>query len=190
MDTSLAVGSKELLLEEEKRLVERARAGERQAVAAIYQEHFDRVYRYIALRVGDRMEAEDLTQQVFLKAMESLASFRWRGSPLIAWLFRIAHNVVINHLRRAAKREASPLDEQMVAAVDRPEAVVELKLTLEQLNRAMEQLTELQRQVIALRFAGGLSLAETARAMDKKEGAIKALQHSALNALRRTLKVE
>ena len=171
----------------EESLVRRAQQRDTTAFGAIYEEYFDRVYRYILVRVGTRADAEDLTEQVFLKALESIGSFTWRGAPFGAWLFRIAQNLVIDFQRRKARRQTTPLEDWESVATDDPERDVELKMDLEELVAAVGKLTEAQRQVVALRFAGGLSIAETAGVVGKSEGAIKALQHSALASLRRIL---
>ncbi len=174
-------------MQNEESLVQRAQRGDQDAIARLYEGYFDRIYRYIALRVGSREDAEDITEQVFLRVLESIGSFKWRGIPFAAWLFRIAHNQVIDHLRKTAKGEGLPLDESKASAAMEAELLVEQKLDIEQLLVAVKHLTEAQQEVISLRFAAGLSIAETARAMGRSEGAIKALQHSALVALRKRL---
>ena len=95
----------------EEDLVRRAQNRDQEAFAQLYEEHFDRIYRYLALRIGNEMEAEDLTQQVFLNALQSINSFRWKGVPFSAWLYRIAHNQAVDHLRKKKKRTDVPLDE-------------------------------------------------------------------------------
>ncbi|MDY6907557.1 MAG: sigma-70 family RNA polymerase sigma factor [Chloroflexota bacterium] len=174
-------------MQDEKGLVEGAKRGDPQAFARLYEEYFDRIYRYVAVRVGGGAVAEDITEEVFLKMIESIASFRWRGVPFSAWLFRIAHNQVVDHLRRAARRPSVGLSESIIAADDDPETIAEHSMSIEQVNVAIECLTKNQRDVIALRFAAGLSIAEVAVVMDRREGAVKALQHSALVALRKRL---
>jgi RNA polymerase sigma-70 factor (ECF subfamily) len=172
---------------DERALVERAKSGDAQALARLYEEYFDRIYRYIALRVGSRVDAEDLAGQVFLNMLESIPAFKWRGVPFSAWLFRIAHNLSVDHLRQKAKKGHLVLDEPMAISEIDPAALAEIRLSIEQLNVALEQLTQNQKEVMALRFSAGLSTAETAKAMGKSEGAVKALQHSALIALRKRL---
>ena len=157
------------------------------ALTQIYEENFDRIYRYIALKIGDRMEAEDLTQQVFLKALQSISSFKWKGMPFSSWLYRIAHNQIVDYFRKKSKRPTVALDERIPSVGDDPVKTTEIKLEMEELAAAATKLTDAQREVISLRFAGQLSIAEAARAMGKTEGAIKALQHSAVAALRRVL---
>jgi RNA polymerase sigma-70 factor (ECF subfamily) len=173
----------------EESLVRRAQNNDQEAFAQLYEEHFDKIYRYLALRVGNEMEAEDMTQQVFLNALQSISSFRWKGVPFSAWLFRIAHNQAVDHLRKAKKRASVPLDESLVTNGDSPHSAVERKMDIEQLLRATKRLTEAQREVISLRFSSELSIAQVARIMGKSEGAVKALQHSAIVALRRTMLV-
>jgi RNA polymerase sigma-70 factor (ECF subfamily) len=172
----------------EESLVRRAQNRDQEAFAQLYEEHFDRIYRYLALRIGNEMEAEDMTQQVFLNALQSISSFRWKGIPFSAWLYRIAHNQAVDYLRRK-KRTAVPLDESLATSDNPPQRVAERKLDIEQLLQATKKLTEAQREVISLRFTSELSIAEVARVMGRSQGAVKALQHSAIVALRKVLLV-
>ena len=176
-------------MQNEESLVRRAQQHDEEAFTQLYEEYFDKIYRYVALKIGDRMEAEDITQQVFLNAIKAITSFRWRGVPFSSWLFRIAHNQVVDHLRNKAKRATVPLEESLVASNDNPQLTVEQKLDIEQLNSAAKRLTPAQQEVISLRFAGEMSIAQAANVMGKSEGAIKALQHSAIVALRKVLSV-
>ena len=175
-------------MQNEESLVRRAQHHDQEAFAQLYEEHFDKIYRYVTLRIGNKTEAEDMTQQVFLNALESISSFKWKGIPFSAWLFRIAHNQVVDYLRRK-KRTAVPLDESLASNDNNPQLVVEQRLDIEQLLLATKQLTGAQREVISLRFAGELSIAQAAKAMGKSQGAVKALQHSAIVALRKALRV-
>ncbi|MDP3879884.1 MAG: sigma-70 family RNA polymerase sigma factor, partial [Dehalococcoidales bacterium] len=122
--------------EDEERLVQRAKQGDQKAFAQLYEENFDRIYRYVALRIGDKTEAEDVTQQVFLKALKSIASFHWKGAPFIAWLFRIAHNQVVDHLRKKTKRVSVSFDDSLMSNTipssnKNPQQIVELKQDIE-----------------------------------------------------------
>jgi RNA polymerase sigma-70 factor (ECF subfamily) len=174
-------------VQDEENLAHPAQQRDPEAFSQLYDKHFDRIYRYIAFRVGNQTEAEDLTQQVFLKAWESIGSYKWKGLPFSSWLFRIAHNQLVDCLRKKNKRKETPLEEaQAVSATDLISAV-ERKLTSEQVASACRHLKEAQQEVISLRFSGGLSTAEVAKIMDKTEGAVKALQHSALKSLRAIL---
>jgi RNA polymerase sigma-70 factor (ECF subfamily) len=179
-------------LDLEKATVDRARQGDQQALADLYDWYMPRVYRYAVARVGNMAEAEDLTEEVFLKMLGAIADFRWRDVPFSSWIFRIAHNVVITHFRRAAQRggPASALSEDMEDWRDGPVAIVEEQITMEEVRRATAELPEAQREVIALRFAVGLSIAETAKALGKNEGNVKALQHKAVARLQKMLVLE
>ena len=176
-------------VQDEEMLVRGAKEGDQTAFAQLYEGHFDRVYRYVALRIGDKIEAEDMTQQVFLNALHSISTFRWKGVPFAAWLFRIAHNQVVDYLRKKTKRAAVPLNESLVSSDSNPQLMAEHSMDVEQLLSATRRLTEAQREVISLRFAGGLSIAQVAKIMGKSQGAVKALQHSAIVALRKILLV-
>jgi RNA polymerase sigma-70 factor (ECF subfamily) len=173
----------------EESLVRRAQNNDQEAFARLYEDYFDKIYRYLVLRIGNEMEAEDMTQQVFLNALQSISSFRWKGVPFSAWLYRIAHNQAVDHLRKNKKRRVVPLDESLVSSGDSPHSAAERKMDIEQLLVATRRLTEAQREVISLRFTSELSIAQVAGVMGKSEGAVKALQHSAIIALRRTMLV-
>ncbi len=174
-------------MQNEESLVQRAQQHDQEAFAQLYEEHFDKIYRYLVFKIGNEAEAEDMTQQVFLNALQSISSFRWKGVSFSAWLFRIAHNLAIDFVRRKAKRATVPLGESMAAGGPDLQLVVEQRLEIERLVSAAQNLTRVQREVISLRFAGGLSVAEAAKVMGKSQGAVKALQHSAIVALRRTM---
>lgn len=172
---------------QEADLVRHAQQGDARAFGALYERHVDRVYAYVAHRVGNRADAEDLTQEVFLRALANLKGFRWRGS-LLPWLLTIARNLVTDHWRRRSREVGNPVVAPTVA--DGLTEVVERRWQQEQLRAVAGELTELQQQVIALRFADGLSIAETAQVMGRSENAVKNLQHKAIAALRRRLRQE
>lgn len=174
-------------MQDEQGLAQRAQQGDKEAFAQLYEANFDKIYRYVLLRVGNKAEAEDMTQQVFVRAFESIPSYRWKGIPFSAWLFRIAHNLVIDHIRKKQKRPTVSFDESLAVSDSDPRLEVEKRLDIEQLISATRRLTEAQREVISLRFAGGLSVAEVAGVIRKTGGAVKALQHSAIVALRKVL---
>ena len=177
-------------MQNEESLVLRAQKRDPEAFTKLYEEHFDKVYRYVVLRIGNKTEAEDITQQVFVNAFQSISSYKWRGTPFAAWLFRIARNQVIDRLRKMTKEARSPIGELSSSANTDPELLAEQKFDIEQLTAATKRLTQAQQEVISLRFAGGLSTAEVAKAMGKSRGAVKALQHSALVALRKMIPQE
>ena len=175
-------------MQDEESLVRRAKENDEAALTQLYEENFDKIYRYIVLKTGDRTEAEDMTQQVFLKAFKSISGYRSKGSPFSSWLFRIAHNQMVDYWRKKSKRTTVPLEESLVGSSNsNPSSETEQKMDIENLVAATKQLTSLQRDVVSLRFAGGLSLAEVAKTLGKSEGAIKALQHSAVVSLRKIM---
>jgi len=174
-------------------LVTRAQNYDEEAFAQLYEKYFDQIYRYILLKIGDTHEAEDVTQQVFLKALKAIKTFKWKdGVPFSAWLYRIAHNQTVDFLRQRTRRSASSLEgvEQHIAESGSIYDDVEVRYDLDRLVAAIEKLTPLQREVVALRFTSELPIAEVARIMGKSEGAVKALQHSAIQALRRIMNGE
>jgi len=172
---------------DEESLVQRAQARDPEAFNQLYEAHFEKVYRYVAMRLGNGMEAEDVTQEVFLKALGSISSFRWKGVPFLAWLYRIARNQVIDHYRKRPKTPPVSINDLQIPEEGNPVEIAEQKSEFERIMKAARKLTEAQREVIALRFVSDLSIAETAHVMRRSEGAVKALQHSALIALRRVM---
>ena len=170
--------------QEEEALVLAAQKGDRDAFAQLYEANVDRIYRYLLARLTEPADAEDVTAEVFVQAMKSLPSYKSRGTPLIAWLFRIAHNQAVNYMKKRARRKETILTET-AAAYDSPEEEVIDRVRFGELLGAMGELTDLQRQVLILRFGADHSIAEVAKVMRRKEGAVKFLQFSALRALRR-----
>lgn len=166
-------------------LVSRAQNGEREAFALLYQKYFEQIYRYAYLRVGKVQQAEDLTQEVFLKALDAIGSYHYKGAPFSSWLFRIAHNVIIDHYRRK-KKESIPLVDSMISTDDADSlSAVERSMDVLAIKNAVETLPPQQKEVISLRFGAEMSVAETARATGKSEGSVKKLQFEALAKLRR-----
>ncbi len=176
-------------MQDEASLVGRARQRDEEAWTRLYEENFDRIYRYVVLKIGERTEAEDITQQVFVNAIKAIGSYDYKGTPFSAWLYRIAHNKIVDYLRKKSKRPLAPLSESLVdnAPDSDPSARAYHNLDMEMVQQATKQLTQAQREVIALRISGDLSITEVARAMGKSEGAVKALQHSAVLSLRKIL---
>ncbi|WP_328851499.1 sigma-70 family RNA polymerase sigma factor [Micromonospora globbae] len=174
-------------------LVERAQAGEAEAFGLIYDRYVDTVFRFVYFRVGNRQLAEDLTSDTFLRALKRIGSFTWQGRDLGAWLVTIARNLVADHFKSGRYRlEVTTGDVLDADREDRgpegsPEAAVVEHITNVALLSAVKQLNPEQQECIVLRFLQGFSVAETARAMGKNEGAIKALQYRAVRALARLL---
>jgi RNA polymerase sigma-70 factor (ECF subfamily) len=172
------------------RLVDQARQGDLQAFGAIFDAYHAAVYRFVVSRVGRPSDAEDLTQLVFVKALEALPRYDARGVPFGGWLFRLARNAVIDHVRTRREHVELEAVKQRATEDAGPEAVASLRDELDAVARALEQLTEDQREVIALRFFAGLSAREAAEAMGRQEGTIRGLQFRAIAALRRSLGIE
>jgi RNA polymerase sigma-70 factor (ECF subfamily) len=174
-------------------LVERAQAGEAEAFGLIYDRYLDTVFRFIYFRVGNRQLAEDLTADTFLRALKRIGSFTWQGRDLGAWLVTIARNLVADHFKSGRYRlEVTTGDVLDADREDRgpegsPEAAVVDHITNVALLTAVTHLNPEQQECIVLRFLHGFSVAETAQAMGKNEGAIKALQYRAVRALHRLL---
>ncbi len=152
---------------------------------ALYELHFERVYGFVASRTHDRATAEDVTSEVFHKALANLPRYEWRGVPFAAWLLRIAANAVVDQAKRAAREFPSPDDPEEISG-DPGFQASELR-TIEyraKLLRSVEQLPEAQRRVVHERFVEQKSIREIARKLGKSEGAVKQLQLRALQRLR------
>ena len=156
-------------------------------LASLYEEYYDKIARYVYVRIGTKTEAEDLAGEVFLKALESLKSYKERGIPMQAWLFRIAHNLVVDHLRKASKRKTVPIDTVQIESDANVVTLAEKNIELERVNRAMEQLTREQKEVLGLRFFGGLTSKETGSILTKSDGAVREMQRAAIEKLRKML---
>jgi RNA polymerase sigma-70 factor (ECF subfamily) len=175
--------------EEQRALLDKASRADPEALGALYDEYSPRIYSYIYHRIGQAELAEDLTGQVFMRMLEAIRNGRpWRTS-FSGWLYRIAHNLVIDHYRRRRRASFVDIDEtpQIAATVGDPLRAAEARLDSKRLQVALGKLTEEQAQVITLRFMENLSIAEVAEIMGKTEGAIKALQYRAVLALRRVM---
>lgn len=156
-----------------------------EALAGLFEAQYERIVRYVSLRIGRGADAEDLASQVFLKAVESLDSYEERGVPMQAWLYRIAHNLSVDYLRRNSHRQAVTLEDQPVADPRGSDEVAALRIELEAVAAGMGQLTQAQRDVLALRVLGGLTSEQTGKVLGKSSGAVREMQSSALKSLRR-----
>lgn len=173
---------------DEARLVQRAKEGDPGAFSEIYARCQPAIYRYIFYRVGDAATAEDLTSEVFVRLVEKIDRFNYRGRPILAWLYTIARNLISDYIRRVQRFPSTiPLGEQPEAQLPNPGWHADITLTQQMLASALIHLTEEQRQVIILRFVEGMDSKAVAQVMGKSLGAIKALQHRALVALRQIL---
>ena len=166
---------------------ETERAKRESALASLYEEYYDKIARYIFLRIGDQSEAEDLASEVFIKAFRSLGSYQERGLPMQSWLFKIAHNLVVDYLRKKGRQRAMPIDEVDIPDPANLEEIVETHLQVEKLSEALKYLSQDQREVIGLRFFAGLSSVEAGKFMGKRPGAVRQMQNRALKSLRQAL---
>ena len=173
---------------EEDELVRAAQTGNREAFAQLYEGNINRVYHYLLGRLGQPADAEDVAAEVFIRAMEALPSYQLRGLPFVAWLFRIAPNQAVNHVKKQSRRKELPLLVDGVNESDDPAEAVMAQASSDEVCRAMEGLTQLQRRVLKLRFIAQFSIAETAESMKRSEVGVKFLQHSALRALKRIMR--
>lgn len=180
--------SSRLPLEEEAKLVSGAQAGDSEAFGRLYRAYVQAIYRYLFLRLSDTSLAEDLTAEVFLRAVDGLPRYIQRGLPFGAWLFRIARDRLVDYYRQSARRPTAELDDNLPSDLPEPSDSVVDSETAETLREALAKLTDEQRDVIQFRFMEEWSLEETARVMNKSVNAVKALQHRALNALNRFMK--
>ena len=172
-------------------LVERAQQGDRDALEELYLIHFDRIYSYLHMSVGNRHDAEDLTTQTFLKMLEAIGRFRFQAAPFSAWLFRIAHNLAMDHFR--ASRRWQP-EEEVPEPRDSEQASAEEE-ALRSIGRAsmlelIDGLSHEQQQVLTLKFVFNFGNGEVATILDKTEGAIKSLQHRALASLQKQIETK
>src|SRR5947208_4182881 len=177
---------------DERRLVEAAQQ-DRACFGAGYERYFELVYGYVARRVNDRGATEDLTSEVFRKALANLPRFKWTGAPFGAWLIRIASNLIADRAKRAGREVLADEPSLDAAAIDEPVNTQSQQSNLEgaerstRLFRLVDALPDDQRRVVAMRFAEEKSISEIAAELHRSEGAIKQLQFRALQSLRAKL---
>lgn len=171
----------------DEQLIRRASAGDAEAFADLYVCHMEPVFRYFYYRLGHREDAEDLTEQVFLKAWQSIRGYDHRGAPFSAWLFRIAHNLMVDH--RRSQREIEPMADDFDVEDESagPEELAMRKAEAAGLSAALGQLSPIEQSVVALRFLQGLDHRTVARIIDKSEVATRSIQSRALDRLARIL---
>jgi RNA polymerase sigma-70 factor (ECF subfamily) len=168
-------------------IIQSAKTGDLASVATLYERHRARVFRYLLYRVGHRQTAEDLTSEVFLRMIRSLDGYKNRGISFQAWLFRIAHNLAVDHFRRDNNGREVELLESLPANDPGPAAAAEHNLTSESLRRALSKLEADQRDVVVLRLVVNMPIADVAQTLNRSEDAVKGLQRRGLIALRALL---
>lgn len=168
----------------ERRLLQQVRRGDTGAFASLYQDNVQAVFRYIAFRVNDSQLAEDLTGDVFIRALKSIDTYEDQGKPFLAWLYRIAHARVVDYYRQTGRRPVhTPIEDQAIEAHTNMDATLLRRQAAKVLREAISDLTEDQQQVIILRFIEGQRIDIVAQIMGKQANAIKQLQHRALRTL-------
>jgi RNA polymerase sigma-70 factor (ECF subfamily) len=167
-----------------------AREYNESTLSSLYEEYFDKIARYAYVRIGVRADAEDIAGEVFLRALESLKRYQERGVPMQAWLFRIARNLVVDHLRKKQKRKTVPIDDVEIEGGMNPAITAERNVEIERVTRAMEQLTQEQKEVLGLRFFGGLTSREASQVLKKSDGAVREMQRAAIEKLRNLLSAD
>jgi RNA polymerase sigma-70 factor, ECF subfamily len=167
-----------------EKLVDRAIDGDGDAFGRLYDMHVDRVYRHVYYRVSNNADAEDLTQQVFIKAWQAISRYKKTASPFLAWLIKISHNLVIDFYR--SKKPAAYIDFDITATKPEtdPASLVEAQFSQQEIRQAINKLHGDQQQVILMRFIEDFSYAEIAAALGKSEGAIRVILHRGLAKLK------
>lgn len=172
-----------------RELVDRARDYDVEAFGQLYDRYYDKIFSFVYYKVGNRFEAEDISEQVFLKALENITKFKWQGTPFSSWLFRIASNLVVDYFR-SGKYKMVDIDGELAIEASTscdPEQSTIRSLDRDEIINAIRTLTEEQQQVIVMKFIAGMTNHEIAGAINKSVGAVKALQHRATGALSKVL---
>ena len=172
------------ITESEERLLIEAAQKDPSRFAELYEQNFHRVYAYVARRVRDRAETQDLTAHVFQQALANLGKFKWRGTPFAAWLYRIASNAIADQARRKTREGGDQVEMVSDSSAAQDLEQVERRARL---FGAVDTLPEDQRRVIVLRFAEEKSIRDIAEELGRSEGAIKQLQFRGLENLRNRL---
>lgn len=171
---------------EDIQLLKKAQDGDADAFGQLYERYVTIIFRYTYAHIGDRMDAEDLTEEIFMRVWRTLSKYREQGVPFIAYLFRVGRNALIDHYRRSKRSDQPMLLEEDVITDTRPDPSAEVQANIErqEVRELMGQLREDYREVLYYRFLAELSPEETAQVMGKSAGAVRVLQHRALAALR------
>ncbi len=175
---------------EDTQLLTQAQAGDADAFGELYEQYLDAIYHYVFYRVNYRQEAEDLTEAVFLRAWQAMEKNPPREVPFRLWLYRIAHNVVIDYYRRRKEQVGLEAVQHLADPVEGPEAFTVRQERANVLRQALQQLKEDHQQVLTCRFIAGLTHAQTAVIMTRTEEAVRALQYRAIISLRKLLIVQ
>ena len=176
------------MLEGELAYIEKAQTGDSACFGHLYDHYMTPIYRFIALKVGTRQEAEDLAHEVFISAWQKLPTYQAQGFPFSSWLYKIARNRVIDYYR--TKKTHLSIDDEIATNEDmfgvqsEIDEALDMGLDIAAVKEAMQQLTGEQREVVQLRFLDELSPAEIAKVLDKREGTVRIIQHRAIQKLK------
>lgn len=177
------------MIESEDNLIRRVQKGERECFGHLYDQYMSKIYRYVLMKVSNVSEAEDLTHEVFVSAFENLRGYRPKGYPFSTWLYHIARNKVIDYYRtHKIHVNFENIDENVFKVVGAVEQGVDLNINFGRVKSAMLKLSEDHQDILIMRFIDDLSPKEIAQALDKTEGAVRLMQHRALQNLRELLK--
>ena len=168
-------------------LVNKARTGDKDALTELYGVFREKIYRYVFFKCGNHADAEDITNEVFLRMIQSIANFQWKGIGFSSWLFKIASNLVIDYYRNKSRRNIESIEDRDYIGETNWEQISEFldnRDLFHAIYKDTDDLTDLQKEVVNLRFVGDLSLKETAEAMSKNVNSVKAIQHAAIKKLK------
>jgi RNA polymerase sigma-70 factor (ECF subfamily) len=170
-------------MSDEMKLLHRAQALDEDALSEIHERYYTPIYRYIAFRISDTQTVEDLTSEVFLRLLRAIREKNAPQNTLRGWLYGVASRVVKEHYRSTKRMNLAPLEDEMMSKEDRLEEQIQNKLIWEKMQSLLEELSDDQQNVLAMRFGFGMRIREVAQALGKSEGSIKMLQVRAITAL-------
>ena len=174
------------MLEDEQKLVKKAKDGEVEAFGLLYDHYLPKIYRFVLLKVSHREEAEDLTHQAFLKAWENIDQYNFKGYSFGSWLYRIAKNITVDYYR-SLRTEVSTEEISELSVESFPFGSLDQKIEWEGLVQGIRQLKDVEQDVLIMRFVEDLSPKEIAEVIGKSEGAVKVIQHRAVNNLKKVI---
>lgn len=176
------------MLDHEEKLIREAKKGVNESFGQLYDHYLPKIYRYVLLKVTQRQDAEDLTHEVFLSAWQKIDSYKSQGFPFSSWLYNIAHNRVIDHYRTKKNHaDVDQVDEGFIKVVHALDKELDTAMQLENVVKALRDLTDEQQDVVIMRFMEDLSHREIARAINKSEGAVRLIQYRAIQGLKEQL---
>lgn len=175
--------------QDDNQLIIQAKDGDAESFGELYERNVNAVYRFLYARLDNSMDAEDFTEEVFLRAWNSLSGYHERGVPFLAFLLIIARNVLIDHYRRNGRspQQVTIEDIQLKDTNPDPDELTAMNLKHQEIHQALGQLRDDYQEVLVLRFLNDLSPNETAQVMKRSTGAVRVLQHRAIAALRKTM---